>query len=362
MQQAIEPDTLGQAADPGELWRRWQALKADGAGLRARDAAAALGVSEAELVASGEGQVSKRLEPGDWAAFLEDVGTLGPVMALTRNEHAVHEKTGTYRNVDCGPAMGVVLDKDIDLRLFFRHWRHLFAVGEDSHGRRRWSFQVFDGAGTAVHKIFLTKDSDEAAFERLVARRSPQHPPARLEVEAPEPPPAARPDEAVDIRGLREGWDALQDTHDFFGLLRRLAVSRTQAFRLAGVERARPVAVDALRRILTGAAETGLPVMVFVGNAGCIQIHTGPVSTLKTMGPWFNVLDPGFNLHLREDRIAEAWVVAKPTRDGAVTSLELFDAAGESLASMFGRRKPGEAELQAWRDLLATLPTAGVSA
>jgi putative hemin transport protein len=359
MQQAIELRTPDRMTDPEDMWQRWQELKAGRAGLRARDAAAELGVSEAELVASGEGRVSERLEPGDWGTFLEDVGALGPVMALTRNEHAVHEKTGTYRKIDCGPAMGLVLDEDIDLRLFFRQWRHLFAVGEDSHGRRRWSFQVFDGAGTAVHKIFLTQHSDEVAFERLVTRRSPSRLPARLEVETPPPSPAVRPDAEIDIRGLRDGWDALQDTHDFFGLLKRFDVSRTQGLRLAGPERARPVAADALRRVLHGAAGTGLPVMVFVGNRGCIQIHTGEVRTLKAMGPWFNVLDPGFNLHLREDRIAEAWVVAKPTRDGAVTSLELFDAAGEAIATLFGRRKPGEAELPAWRALLAELPAAG---
>jgi putative hemin transport protein len=74
------------------------------------------------------------------------------------------------------------------------------------------------------------------------------------------------------------------------------------------------------------------------------------------MEPWLNVLDPGFNLHLREDRIAMAWVVRKPTADGDVTSLELFDADGETLAMFFGERKPGRAELASWRALVDTLP------
>jgi putative hemin transport protein len=67
------------------------------------------------------------------------------------------------------------------------------------------------------------------------------------------------------------------------------------------------------------------------------------------------VLDPGFNLHLREDHIASAWVVKKPTVDGLVTSLELFDAQGETIAMFFGERKPGHAELCAWRDLVEQL-------
>ena len=157
------------------------------------------------------------------------------------------------------------------------------------------------------------------------------------------------------MAGFHAGWDALEDTHEFFGLLRRFGLGRVQALRLAGPDRARPVAASALSTVLRSAAGSGLPIMVFVGNRGCIGIHTGPVHRIKAMGPWLNVLDPGFNLHLREDRIATAWVVRKPTADGIVTSLELFDAAGETIAFLFGRRKPSEPELDGWRALAAGL-------
>jgi putative hemin transport protein len=98
--------------------------------------------------------------------------------------------------------------------------------------------------------------------------------------------------------------------------------------------------------------------MIFVGNANCIQIHTGEVSKLVTVGPWFNVLDPEFNLHLREDHIHEAWVIRKPTRDGDVTSVELFDAKGDIIAQLFGKRKPGLPEDPNWRALAQGLARA----
>jgi putative hemin transport protein len=101
---------------------------------------------------------------------------------------------------------------------------------------------------------------------------------------------------------------------------------------------------------------------VFVGNPGCIQIHSGPVHNLKRMGPWFNVLDPDFNLHLREDKIVSAWVVYKPTRDGTVTSLELYDADDFCFAQLFGARKPGKPELEGWRAIAAALPRVGGTA
>ena len=150
---------------------------------------------------------------------------------------------------------------------------------------------------------------------------------------------------------VRAAWLALEDTHDFFPLLRRYGVSRRQALRLAPPGHARPVPASALASALANAAATDLPIMVFVGSPGCIEIHSGPIARVKRLGCWLNVLDPGFNLHLREDHVAEAFVVRKPTRDGEVTSLELVDAQGDTIAMLFGKRKPGLAEDPRWRAL-----------
>ncbi len=92
--------------------------------------------------------------------------------------------------------------------------------------------------------------------------------------------------------------------------------------------------------------------MVFVSNPGVIQIHSGLVSNITVTQGWLNVLDPDFNLHLRQDQIASAWVVRKPTADGVVTSLELFDHTGELILMLFGQRKPGIPENIQWRALL----------
>ena len=56
---------------------------------------------------------------------------------------------------------------------------------------------------------------------------------------------------------------------------------------------------------------------------------------------------------LREDHAATAWVVKKPSVDGTVTSLEVFDAGGEMIVQFFGKRKPGIPEREDWRTLVA---------
>ncbi len=336
---------------PPSLARRRAELAAAEPRLYPRDLAARLGVTEAEIVALDEGGLATRLRP-DWTGVLARISSFGEVMALTRNADAVHEKIGTYGALEGGAAVGLFVGEAIDLRLFLAQWAFAWAVAPATPEGRR-SLQFFAADGSAVHKIFSRPGTDLAAWDALVADFAAVLPPPAI---VPAPAPAApRADAAIDLAGLLAGWDGLRDTHHFHDLLRRFGVARTQAFRLAGPERARPVGRGSLRAVLEGAAGAGTPIMVFVGNRGCIQIHTGPVATLRAAGPWFNVLDAGFNLHLRESAIDTAWVVRKPTEDGVVTSLELFDAQGAAIATLFGARKPGQAEDPAWRALCAGL-------
>lgn len=327
--------------------------------MRAIDQAEALGISEGAWLTEhqSQAQVTRLRLPA--RAILEALAPLGTVMALTRNQSCVHEKDGIYANLEFGGAMGMVLNHDIDLRLFLNHWAHGFAVATPmADGGVRHSLQFFDRSGIAVHKIFARPVTDMVAWQALVAEFAV---PGPLEAVVAEPQKAAAPDRddsAIDVAALRSGWRNLKDVHDFFALLRRGNVGRRQALRLAGAPFARPIAPAQVRFVLEQAAGRGVPIMAFVGNPGCIQIHSGPIHRVAVMGPWLNVLDAGFNLHLRADHIADAFAVWKPQADSAVHSIEMFDRDGMLICQLFGERKPGVPELDSWKALVTALPDA----
>lgn len=333
-----------------DLLQRYQNLQAQSKNLRARNAAAELGVSEAELVASRIGLGVTRLRD-EAKAILAEVASVGEVMALTRNEHCVHERRGRYDNLSFSGSMGLALNEDIDLRLFMHHWASAFAVEEAG----RHSLQFFDREGTAAHKIYLTDNSDLQAYLALVQTFAHSQQRDDLNLSPYAPRSADRSDSAIDVVGLENSWRALQDTHDFHAMLARFDVGREQAMRLVSDELARPLPKHSARVLLESARDSGCEIMVFVGNRACIQIHSGPVSELRATPGWFNVLDPRFNLHLNEAGLASCWLSRKPTVDGIVSALEVFDAEGELVVTFFGRRKPGQPELSLWRELLAQL-------
>ena len=343
--------TMERAEGPAGLAGRWRQFRAENPKVRIRDAARALGTAEAALVATGCGDTAVRLRR-DWAELLKALPQVGRVMALTRNEACVHERHGRYEDVSVTGIMGLVLGPDIDLRIFLSSWKHAFAVTERTAQGDRRSVQVFDAAGVAVHKVYATSETDEVAFTALTDRfrAEDQSPSIALDAE-----PAAKvplPDADIDVAALRDTWSKLEDTHDFFGMLRRLKVDRLQALRLAGPEFARPLAVTAARSVLERASAQSLPIMIFVGNRGCIQIHTGPVKRLVTRARGSTCSTRTSTCICARTRSSAPGWCASRRATAIVTSLEIFDAAGDcDRACCSASASPASRKTSTWRAL-----------
>lgn len=206
-------------------------------GLRAKDAAEALQLSEGAVIAAHGGEHERALQAlplrAEWLDILKALEACGPVMALTRNESTVHEKDGIYQNVSAQGPVGLALSREIDLRLFFMHWHAGFAVTEESANGGRpamRSLQFYDAAGRAVHKVFAREGTDMAAWNALVERFA--EPSAGYVFREPAAKPAIKADAQIDVPALSQAWTAMKDTHEFFEMLRRFGAERQQAFRL----------------------------------------------------------------------------------------------------------------------------------
>lgn len=334
------------------LARAWLQLKQEQPSLRIRNAAETLGVSELELLLAQPGAQTVQLQPKgrELALHLPD---LGRVMALVRNDNAVHETSGRFADLQGGGMMGLFLGEQ-DQRLFFRHWRYTLAVVEGE----RHSIQVFDDSGTAIIKIYRLADTQVANWESLVAQRSD----ASITPEFAEVPAYERTSLAGSAEALMQDWRALTDVHQFNNLLKHHGLDRLSAFEAADDDLALQVDTHLIETALFACQLRQIPLMTFVSNRGAVQIHTRVPGTLRRTGPWFNILDPDFNLHLNTEGLASAWISRRPTVDGWVHSLEGFDAQGRSVVQFFGERTEGRHEREDWRALMDELVSKAVVA
>ncbi|MEF2265801.1 ChuX/HutX family heme-like substrate-binding protein [Janthinobacterium sp. LS2A] len=362
-------------AAPATLAERWSTLRTEQPKLQIRDAARALGVSEAQLLASNIGKGVTRLQadgnqPREIMRAALDLGT---VQAITRNENGVIETTGVaskfkqagdkseqadakqdpetearQRNI-----AGGYLGGQIDLRFHFENWKYAFAVEQAGRdGKPTRSLQFFDANGTAVHKVYLRNEPGVAVYDKLVATfRMPQQS-AELNVLAVAPKAAEKPDAEIDVKEFQLAWKDMTDVHQFAQIMREFHLSREQALRLAPAGVVERVTPEALRTLLESAAKDKVAIMVFLGNEGLTQIYSGKIEKTMAAGGFFNVLDPDFNLHIRDTALRSGWVVKR----GGVTSVEFFDKEGTQVVSFFGVRERGKPQPQAWVDLADSLP------
>lgn len=329
------------------LKERWADLLQAQPKTRIRNAAEILGATELELLSTKSEEEVIFLKPS-FIDILKSVDSLGHVMALTRNDSVVHEVKGEYDKPEFnGPMVGMFLGEWIDLRIFFSVWKYALAVSEGD----RKSIQFFDKNGSAIHKIYLTDQSNESAYHSLVNDFQIADRSVVLE-EVSSPPQYSNP-ESVDVSAFKQGWLEMKDTHEFFGLVKKYNLSRQDALRNAPEgEYAIRVGSRAVAGMLKACSELKVPIMSFVGNHGMIQIFSGEVNRIIEMDEWLNVMDPRFNLHIKSASLVDVWIVRKPSVDGIVTSLECFDAKGELIVQFFGKRKPGIPELEGWRDIV----------
>ncbi|MBK0030702.1 hemin-degrading factor [Erwinia sp. S43] len=339
-------------------YQRYTELKEEHPKKYARDIAALMGISEAELTAARVGHQAAPLRPA-MRELLHALEKVGETKCITRNEYAVHEQLGTFNNIHINEHAGIVLNpRALDLRVFVNQWASVFHLQEmTGHGERQ-SIQFFDRQGDAVLKVYATDKTDMDAWQAVLEEFKAE-PAAEFSVAAAEPASFA---DSVDAAVLESEWRAMTDVHQFFRLLKRHNVSRQQAFRAVADDLATRVSNTSLATLLETVKRDGNEIMIFVSNRACTQIFTGVIEKLMPMHNWLNIFNPAFTLHLQELEIAETWITRKPTADGIVTSLELFAADGTQIAQLYGQRSEGQPEQSQWREQLATLSSEEVSA
>jgi putative hemin transport protein len=292
-----------------------------------REVAAKSGSTEAALLGGQVGPGVVRLRT-DWQLTLHRLGAVGPVISLTANRHATIGSLVVYRNTATRGPAAQVSDGDTDLCLFLSEWHTGFALRDQGGLGPGRSLQFFDAEGGAVHKIFLRESSDVDAFDELVRRQASDHqiPAPERQAESGEPrsdptvpTTESDPEPHSDIRHLDESLPLVHSS------------DLTQDHRFAGPMWSQRVARASLRQVLETAIVSKVPLLIMVGNHGAIQNHAGPVGGLREVDGWLAIHDSNFNLHIDELGIESAWVVRKATPDGVVTSLELYDRAGEMI-------------------------------
>ncbi len=345
--------------DPSdELKLRYELLCQQHPNLRSREAAKRLNVTEAELLASCANDTSFHLMNHP-EALLSALQTVGEVLIVTRNESVILEKKGTFKDLvfDTQNGFKILKSDSLGLHLLLNSCRYTFLVIEEKHIGHRKSLQFFDRHGQAVQKIYLTQNSNEQAFEKIITRFISSYQPTYLDISKDETDKqSASKQQATKWPALSEDGQTIQSSHDFFKLLIGRNVSRQQAYDNVGRDLAYEIVPSALQPLCEMAKQDNISLTLAVGNSACMQFHSGPVDKAGEHGQWFNMLNSDFNLYTNSHRITQAWVIRKPQQGNPITLIEFFDDQDHLALQITAINKPDIPESSQWRELVAQLP------
>lgn len=276
----------------------------------------------------------------------------GQLEAGTANRACSLWQTTAHGDLEYAAVCGVARLRrgPVTLECFPRQWAAVLAVLAPVAGIAPRSLLCFDAHGALRHQWHVPAGSAGLAFEELVCALL--HPDQR---DLPRPRPLVAPVEAahVDLAALEQGWSVLREPADFAGLLRRHGLRRLRAYRLVRDKFARPVSLDSVPALLSLGAARQTPLSLRCGNRGAVQRFEGALPLPAWQGDTLCVRQGGLRFSLSMRDVASVWRVRKPSVDGVVTTIELFDGQDERVLTISGARGYGRMELPSWRALLA---------
>lgn len=292
----------------------------------------------------------------DFTPLLKRLDSISDLTELTRNASALLEKDHVSGAVYSGTDLDFASAESLHLRIFPSRWKYGYAL-EEHHpytGDRQHSLQFFDCCGNMLHKIVVNETSDVASFRQLVREHAAADQ-TQPQVLIAQSDCSIADASYIDVDALRAEWALPHDHDDFLKRHEAFDQQRLRKLRLAGKAFAYQVANESVRAILQRMTDFGTSVMTLVGNAGIVQAYYGKIKNIGAKDSRLRIMNSGFRMLLQEDHIDSVWVAKKPTADGIITSLELFNRKGMHIASFLSKKSGGQPEPREWREAIMHL-------
>ena len=280
------------------LKEKWASLLSSNKKIRIRDAADKMHVSEAELLSTeiNEG-VSFLLIP-ELEIFIKDIMMIDRIMLLIRSDNIVHEKTIKTNTLKLKDNQIIDMENNKSLLLEFdkKLFKYAFFQKKMHANRELRSFQFFNDKGHANLKIYL-KGKDLYAFDSIALKYESKY---NYEMQS-----------NLNIES--------SDYVDF----------SLNIYLPFNIDRAAPIINDidskSLRLILERASKMKTPIQIHALGLGAIQYHMGTVKNIVDYGPWINIIDQNFNLHVLEKGLHTATLNQYKSNEGQQYLVNFFD-------------------------------------
>ncbi len=279
-----------------KLKSEWKKFRSENKNIRIRDAASKMGVSEAEILSTEIGDSVSYLSISDFSLFLKDILCVDKLMILIRSKIVVHENIIESKNVKLTENQIVDINGLIVLDFDSSHFKYAFFQNKLHAKRQLRSFQIFNKKGDAVVKIYL-KSKDIDIFDNIALKYESKY---NYELQS-----------GVNVNHLIQEHPNIVFYFDKNNSIPEIIEVSNQS----------------LRVLLDAASNIKLPIQIHGLGVGSVQYHRDIVKNIVDYGPWVNVIDKKFNLHVLESEISKSTLNMFTINNQKYFVMNFFDSA-----------------------------------
>lgn len=238
--------------------------------LRIRDISNKLNVSEAELLSLSVNDSVSFLSINNFIHFFTYLfSNIDKVMFLIRSDFVVHEKIINplhYKIIN----NSIIHKQNNSLLIKFNTeiFKYSFFEIKKHNNRKLKSFQFFDPNGISVLKIYL-KGKKDVEFENLANQHIFKY---DYQIQK----------DLISDKNIKYENNKSNENPSY------------------------PDSKITLRGLLNGIAKKSFPVNISAFGLECVQHHSDIIKNIIDYGPWLNVMDKNFNIHVLENKISHS--------------------------------------------------------
>ena len=277
----------------------WNNFKSnsDNKKVRIKDAAEILSTNEAALLSTEIGEKIYFLKISNFEDFFIQLSNIDKVMFLIRSQYVVHETTIIPSQIKYLNNKLILNNKpdysliDYDIKSF----KYAFYEQKKHSGRTLKSFQFFNQFGTAVLKIYLRGKKD-LEFNQIAETFYTDY--------------AYELQEEISSKPLIRQFSEFY--YSEYGIDNNF-INKTDYEK------------NFLRKLLELLTDNKIPIRIHAFGENIFQQYSGKIKKLIDFGPWINIMDKNFNLHVLEEKITRTTVSHLISNENKLLTISFLD-------------------------------------
>lgn len=234
---------------------------------------------------------------------------------------------------------------NIDTRLFTAKWRFVYATEQD----KIICLNFFSRYGDLVYRVCSTTVEQYPLFKDFISEFTDKD---NSTVNITESFTKLKYTKLIDKQVLTQKWSEMTNVHQASKIFKYHGNDPTAVYTALGENYARKISTEKLIQFFNLIVENKLKIMMFSRNYAAVQCYVGDIPKLAVLGYEINISITDFDFMMDTNKLGDIWLVTKPTENGFVNSISIFDKEDNEVLILTDKRTRGDAENADWLEVI----------